>query len=138
MSKLSIELIFSLLFFSQAFSQESFTITVEVEDIESNKGKMYFALFDNEPDFLDKRYKSAIEVISLNKSITIFKNIPSGTYAVSVFHDKNNNGKLDTNFVGVPKEDYGCSNNAKGFMGSPKWKNAKFTLNQDIKFSIKL
>jgi uncharacterized protein (DUF2141 family) len=36
---------------------------------------------------------------------------------------------MDTNFLGIPKEDYGCSNNARGFMGPPKWKDAKFQIN---------
>ena len=127
-----------LLFFGQVFSQELYTITVLVEDVKNNNGKMYFALYNNESDFLEERYRGAVELITLNKSTTVFKNIPSGTYAVSVFHDRNDNGKIDTNFIGVPKEDYGCSNDANGFMGPPKWKNAKFTLNKDIEISINL
>ena len=67
-----------------------------------------------------------------------FENIPEGTYAVSIFHDENNNDKLDSNFIGIPKEDYGCSNNAKGFMGPPKWKDAKFELNSDKTITITL
>ena len=58
----------------------------------------------------------------------VVKNVPDGTYAVSFVHDKNSNGKMDKNFMGIPKEDYGCSNNAKGFMGPPKWEDAKFEL----------
>ena len=74
-----------------------------------------------------------------NHSCTIiFENIPKGTYAVSIFHDENNNGKLDTNFFGIPNEDYGCSNNAKGFMGPPKWQDAKFKLNTNKTLLITL
>jgi uncharacterized protein (DUF2141 family) len=43
-----------------------------------------------------------------------------------MFHDENDNNKMDNNFLGIPIEDYGCSNNAKGFMGPPKWIDAKF------------
>ena len=57
-----------------------------------------------------------------------FKEIPKGEYAVAVFHDKNSNEKMDVNFLGIPKEAYGCSNNAKGFMGPPKYEDAKFLL----------
>jgi uncharacterized protein (DUF2141 family) len=55
-----------------------------------------------------------------------FENIPSGTYAVSVFHDENSNGKLDTNFLGIPREGVGASNNAKGHLGPPKFSAAAF------------
>ena len=61
-----------------------------------------------------------------------FKNIPKGVYAISLFHDENDNGTMDTNFVGIPKEAYGCSNNAKGFMGPPKWQDAKFEINDQV------
>ena len=68
-----------------------------------------------------------------------FKDIPVGIYAVSVFHDENDNGKLDTNSFGIPNEQFGCSNNAKGFMGPSKWKNAKFELkDKDQNLIIKL
>jgi uncharacterized protein (DUF2141 family) len=60
----------------------------------------------------------------------IFEGIPQGTYAVSVFHDENMNGKLDKNFVGAPKEGYGASNNPKKRMGPPKFDEAKFSADQ--------
>ena len=59
--------------------------------------------------------------------ICIFRGIPAGTYGASAFHDKNGNGKLDTNFMGVPVEDYCASNDARGFMGPPSFEDAKFT-----------
>jgi uncharacterized protein (DUF2141 family) len=51
-----------------------------------------------------------------------------GEYAVSVVHDENGNNTLDTNWVGMPKEGIGTSNNAKGRMGPPKYRDAKFTV----------
>ena len=54
-------------------------------------------------------------------------------------HDENENNKLDTNFLGIPKESFGCSNNAKGFMGPPKWEDAKFEIsNKDVVQNIEL
>ncbi|HWP07174.1 MAG TPA: DUF2141 domain-containing protein [Polyangiaceae bacterium] len=58
--------------------------------------------------------------------ICVFRGIPAGTYGLSAFHDKNGNGKLDTNFLGMPIEDYCASNNARGFMGPPSFDDAKF------------
>jgi uncharacterized protein (DUF2141 family) len=58
----------------------------------------------------------------------VFTDLPAGVYAVSVFHDENMNQKLDKNFVGVPKEGYGASNNPKKKMGPPSFEEAKFQL----------
>ena len=49
-----------------------------------------------------------------------------GEYAIRVFHDENKNGELDTDFLGIPDEDYGYSNDASGFFGPPSWEKAKF------------
>jgi len=59
----------------------------------------------------------------------VFKNLPQGIYAVSVLHDENGNGKMDKNFVGIPKEGYGASNNPKKKMRAPAFDEAKFSLN---------
>lgn len=112
--------------------QDTTTVTQEIQvtitDIDSDKGMLYIALYNSEDTFLGKRYKSAISKIENGNVVVHFTDVPEGVYAVSVFHDENNNKKLDTNFMGIPKEDTGCSNNAKGFMGAPKWKDAKFEL----------
>jgi uncharacterized protein (DUF2141 family) len=60
------------------------------------------------------------------RPICVFRGIEPGTYALSAFHDKNGNGKLDTNFVGMPVEDYCASNDARGFMGPPSFEDSKF------------
>jgi len=58
----------------------------------------------------------------------VFPALPDGVYAVSVFHDENMNERLDKNFMGVPKESYGASNNPKKKMGPPNFDEAKFQL----------
>ncbi len=102
------------------------TIEVEVINFDSNKGKAFIGLYNAENSFLENEFKGEkVEIIN-KKAVLIFKDIPDGTYAVSVFHDEDGNGKLSTNFLGIPKESYGASNNAKGTFGPPKWQNAKF------------
>jgi len=64
--------------------------------------------------------------ISGRQALCIFKKIPAGTYGLSAFHDQNNNGKLDTNLLGMPTEDYCASNNARGVLGPPSFGDAKF------------
>lgn len=102
------------------------TIEVEVTNFDSNKGEVFIGLYNAEKAFLENEYKGGKVEIKNKKAVFTFKDIPDGTYAVSVFHDEDGNGKLTTNVLGIPKESYGASNNAKGTLGPPKWKNAKF------------
>lgn len=119
-------------------AQDNFSVTIIVLEADSNKGKMFIALYNTETEFLIKEYKGIISNL-VNKSCTVtFKDIPAGTYAVSIFHDENDNGELDTNFFGIPTEDYGCSNDATGFMGPPKWSDAKFSLKENKRIKITL
>lgn len=108
-------------------------ITVHIENLDNNKGKLMVGLYNSEASFLKTQYMGAMSEIKNNRSTVTFKNIPAGTYSVSFIHDENENGKMDTNFMGIPKEDYGCSNNARGIMGPPKWKDAKFELKGENK-----
>ena len=135
--KIAVIVIISL-FTLHTQAQESYRLTVKVEDADNNDGKMMIAVYNNSTDFLEKTFKGTHSQISNNGCEVTFNDIPEGTYAVSIFHDENDNNKLDSNFIGIPKEDYGCSNNAKGFMGPPKWKDAKFELKSDKIITITL
>ena len=87
--------------------EETFNLTVNISGLDSDNGKVMIALYDGEAQFLSKRYKSAM-IKSTDKKVTyIFEGVPKGEYAVSFFHDENDNNKMDTNFIGIPKEDYG-------------------------------
>jgi uncharacterized protein (DUF2141 family) len=101
------------------------TIEVEIINFESDKGVAQVGLFNTETSFLDKVYKGKAVKIKDQKAIAIFTDIPDGTYAISVFHDKNEDEKLNT-FLGIPTEKYAASNNAPSKFGPPKWKDAKF------------
>ncbi|MRR38306.1 DUF2141 domain-containing protein, partial [bacterium] len=56
----------------------------------------------------------------------VLKGVPYGQYAIAVFHDKNDNDVLDKNIMGVPKEEYGFSNNARGRLGPPDYGSMRF------------
>ena len=116
-----------------SIAQEKHTITLEFEGIKSNKGSLFVALYNTEDTFLKKPLNGTIVKIVNKKAIVVLKGISAGVYAISVFHDINDNKKMDTNFLGIPKEPIGMSNNAKGFMGPPKYKDAKFKVLKDIK-----
>jgi uncharacterized protein (DUF2141 family) len=104
-------------------------IHVEVDGVRNDKGQVLCALFSSAADF-PKHAERAIarskSAIADGHAMCEFAGVVPGTYAVSVFHDENNNGKLDTNFIGMPKEGVGASNNAKGHMGPPKFDAAAF------------
>ena len=94
---------------------------------------------NNQKDgFLKNEYKGDVVEIKEKRATIIFKNIDAGEYAVSFIHDENKNNKMDTNFFGIPKEDYGCSNNAKSFLGPPKYEDAKFMLSENKTMLIEL
>lgn len=123
---------------SQLNAQDSFSITVNVEGANSNNGKMFLALYKEKTSFLKEPFKALKSEISNKTCQVTFEDLPAGVYAVSIFHDENDNGKMDTNVLGIPKEDYGCSNDASGFMGPPKWEDAKFELKENKSITISL
>lgn len=113
-------------------------VVVTITNFDNDKGKAFIALYNSEASFLGAGYMSVIATIKEKTCSVTFKDVPQGVYAISLFHDENGNDKMDSNFLGIPKEDYACSNNAKGFMGPPKWQDAKFevkseTIHQTIK-----
>lgn len=130
--------IFSSTFSIKAQEKETYTLTVNISGLESNKGTLMVGVYNKKGDFLKRQFKGNFAKIKDKKSVVIFNNLPSGEYAVSFVHDENDNKKMDTNFFGIPKEDYGCSNNARGFMGPPKYDDAKFQLEENKTIQIKI
>jgi uncharacterized protein (DUF2141 family) len=103
-------------------------ITVFIQDFASNTGMVRVGLYDEAGDFLERPYQSQSSEISERTATVTFQDVPDGTYAISCFHDEDNNEKLNMFMGMMPTEDYGCSNGAKGFFGPPKWEDASFTL----------
>ena len=113
---------------------ETATLTVRVTGARNSKGKIGVTLFQNAQGFPDDTSKAfrqqSVEIDAKTMSAQLaFKDLPQGTYAVSVLHDENGNGKMDKNFVGIPKEGYGASNNPKKRRRAPTFEEAKFSLN---------
>ena len=93
----------------------------------SDEGIAKISLFNAETSFFNKVFKGKMVQIKDQEAVAVFTNIPDGTYAISVFHDKNEDEKLNT-FLGIPTENYAASNNAPSQFGPPKWKDAKFRI----------
>lgn len=104
-------------------------IVVEVAELHSNDGKVACALFTPEHAASfpgNMAVKQLMVPINQLKATCRFSDLQKGSYAVAVFHDENDNGKLDTNFLGIPIEGSGASNGAQGWMGPPKFDDARF------------
>ena len=104
-------------------------IHVEISGLRSDKGQMLCALFSSPEAFPKKADKAVARLtakIAERQATCEFTGVARGTYAVSVVHDENANGKLDMNFIGTPREGVGASNDAKGHMGPPKFNAASF------------
>jgi uncharacterized protein (DUF2141 family) len=106
-------------------------IHVRVLDIRNSTGTVACALFESAEGFPVDFLRSAtnIMVIKVRKTRARcdFEDIPPGSYALAVIHDENMNGKLDLNALGIPKEGYGFSNDATGWLGAPTFSAASFT-----------
>jgi len=124
----TIAILFSLFLCQIAFAQTETTgnIVVSVENLSSDEGKVYFALF-NEDNFLKKApIQGEVSEIKEGVAQITFSEVPSGTYAVTAYHDKNGNQQMDFESNGIPKENYGVSNNQMNLYGPPLWEDAKF------------
>jgi len=116
------------------------TIEVSMSGFDSNDGTAMIAVYDSEENFLEKRLLGEISEIENNEAKVTFSDVPDGMYAVSVFHDEDDNGKLNMMMGFYPSEATGTSNNAPARFGPPKWEDAKFEVKngQHINQQIKL
>ncbi|WP_420400138.1 DUF2141 domain-containing protein [Flagellimonas sp.] len=111
-------------------AQSTATLKVQIQDIESDEGMLRVGLYDSAQNWLEKTFKSKSSTIVNGKCEVVFEDVPYGEYAISVYHDENNNGKMDKYLGFYPKENYACSNQAPAKYGPPEWKDAKFTISQ--------
>ncbi|MDT0685078.1 DUF2141 domain-containing protein [Autumnicola psychrophila] len=115
--------------FGTVFLNAQNSIEIEISKFESDKGSVFVALHNTEDSFLKKAFLSEESEIKGDKVVLQFSDVPDGIYAISLFHDEDGNREMNTNFIGMPKENYGVSNNAPANFGPPKWKDAKFEVN---------
>ena len=114
-----------------AFAQ--FTLTIEINHLENNKGQVILE-FCNEKG---EKISGIIQSIENNKSIIVIKDLKTGSYSFKYFHDENKNKNLDTNWIGMPKEGFGFSNDAIGTFGPPDVEKTVFTIKENQKLSCK-
>ena len=121
-------------------------LIVRVDNIKE-AGEIHIAIYDNAEAFEADRgekggvapgiTQGTIEMVEPGSVIYRYE-LPPGTYAIGIFHDANLNNRLDNYFFGVPREQYGFSNNARGFMGPPSFEDAAFSVDGKTEISIGL
>ena len=116
---------------------ESGCLTVKIDGLSNNEGVVRIALFDSQKTFSDHRYgiNGAVKYDSLKiedkKASWTLKELPYGTYAIRTFHDQDKSGKFKVNRLGIPKYEYGFSNDARALFGPPSFDKAKFEFRAD-------
>ena len=115
-------------------------LTIEVSGISPDRGKIYVAVYDRQDTFPTAGQQRTGQILeATGQRLTVhFRDLPPGQYAAVAYQDLNGNGKLDKNFLGIPKEPYGFSNGARGSAGPPKFTAAAVTLNPDGTTTIEL
>ncbi|MEL7221164.1 MAG: DUF2141 domain-containing protein [Bacteroidota bacterium] len=123
-----------------SFQAPKSTVSVEITNVKAASGDIRIGLYDQSDTFMKKAYQfQKVPISRKGTCLVVFENIPSGEYAISLYHDKNGNGKLDSNFMKIPKEPYGFSNNVMGLFGPPSFEQASFEVEEkDVMVSIKL
>ncbi len=128
-----------LLCTSFSISAQFSNVTVNIKEIEKQKGTIYFMLYENAEGFpkeKDKAFKVGKVSEYGNEASFTFKSVPKGSYAITFFQDENSNGELDTNFMGIPKEPVGASNMTK--FGKPTYKKCVFVKGEeDVSMKLK-
>ncbi len=114
-------------------------LTVHVEDVDADNGILMIGLFTSEETYdadqgqgeagREQAYQSVTAEVHDGQADYVFERLPYGDYAIKLYHDENNNGELDKNFIGIPSEDYGFSNNPRTFFGPASYRDALFEFN---------
>lgn len=119
-------------FFAWQALRSAGSIQVTIEGALPAKGGLIINLFD-EASYLDTPVMNTyISIPENGTAITMLEDVPTGTYALAVIHDKNGNKKMDTNFLGIPKEKGGFSNNAPAKFGPAKFDKAAFEVGESV------
>lgn len=128
---------------SMATLQNTASLTIDVSGVKERKGKLQMGLFNSAEGFPDDAKPYRAEVLNITESNAlqvVFKDLPPGDYSVAVYHDKNGNGKLDKNLLGIPVEDYGFSNDTRSTrLSAPSFDDTKLRIEEvDTQLNIEV
>lgn len=104
----------SLCFTTPIYSTNKNTLTVEIDGLKQTKGQICYSLFTQSqgfPESTDKALQAECIPVREKSPVLIIENLQMGNYALAVFHDANVDGELNRNFLGIPREGFGFSQN---------------------------
>jgi uncharacterized protein (DUF2141 family) len=138
MRALLISIVFIVSAFYTAFSQ-TYTLTVKINDISSVSGNIQMGIYNDADQFpeIGGEYKT----ITLKVTASMMQyniSLPSGTYAIALYHDENSDGECNTNWLGIPTEGYGFSNNVEPVVSAPSFDETKVSVTENTNISIDL
>lgn len=132
----------SLLVLAGASAANAADLSVRVTGLSTRNGNLAVCLWEDGRSFPDCSRSSSAQRLVVPASAAakpiVFRGLKPGTYAVSVIHDENGDGRLNTNFLGIPQEGYGVSNNAAPRFSAPRFKASAFAVKGDTTQSIRL
>ena len=110
-------------------------LTIKLSGAHNAAGAVSAAVYASKESFPKEGQQVAAfrEKASTGTVSITFHDLPPGRYAVTAFHDENNNGKLDRDATGLPSEGYGVSNDARELLSPPYWDKASFELGSEAK-----
>lgn len=116
------------------------TLDLTISDVRGDEGQVMLQVSSSGAEFTGESEPPTVSIMQRAQrgSMAMQLALPEGTYAIRVMHDRNGNGELDTNFVGLPKEPFGFSNNVVGRLGPATWQDAQFDLSVDRVLNIRL
>jgi uncharacterized protein (DUF2141 family) len=140
--KKSALLTITILFYMASTNAQS-RVTADISNLKNDKGVCRICLFNNAASFKGESgqpFACASVTVKNKKAQAVFQSVPAGNYALFVFHDENSNNEIDKNFLGIPKEGYGASENKLPFAGAPTFNDNMFTVenNNTIKLAVKI
>ena len=120
----------------EASAANKTALRVEISGLQDAQGTIYIAVYDSDDTWLGEetvlRREVVIADVLAEGLVSAELHLPPGEYALSIYYDSNGNGDLDTNFIGIPKEPVALSNNARPKFGPPKYKDAVFSLGEEV------
>jgi len=108
---------FAVVFIGNIFANDTIRFALEITGINVNQGQIYVKIYSNDRDYRNDIPYAVYVLESAGQNIVYSFDILEGEYLIALFQDTNNNGKLDTNFIGFPKEPVGLSNYSGGIPG---------------------
>ncbi|ADE13989.1 conserved hypothetical protein [Nitrosococcus halophilus Nc 4] len=114
------------------------TLVINIIGIKPVEGQVRVALYNAAEKWLEESFFNTVLEVKSQKVEWRVDDVPEGEYGIAAFHDQNKNGEADRNFLGIPKESYGFSNNVKAVFRAPQWDEVKFIVNSTKEVEVKL